>query len=660
MRAGMLACIACDRSYPERDGIVDFRWHRHDYYFNPVPRDEMARLVRDAPGTSWEETVRHFVRFVKNVPDWVDNVAVNGRYAWKLLLELPPDGRFLDFGCGLGNLTQNVAPHVRETVALDLTWERLQFARERFAKFNAGDRIILVAGGDGAHLPFPDAHFDCIALSGVLEWIADDTDTYGENGSRVRKAAAMLLSFFGQTNPRRTQLRFLRELRRILKPEGQLFVGIENRWGYEYFTGRPDHHSGLPLASLLPRFAANVYSVARNHRPYRTYTYSFAGMRRLFAAAGLPRQELYGLTPGYSHLEEIVPASTDQPFWQPTAPPTFVERLKRSRLFVPAFGMIAQARTARPEPLLGRLLTKVGGQTGFGQLTLRGCAITGKDKIVLKVAAGAARAIVKVPADPASLAGEQNNARMLHMLARSIPAGFAPEPLAQGTLQGLTYYVERAVPGIVLSEADNVLDRGAFAKKVAQLVRALGAVGVRRATVGPASAIHRRLAVETVAKLERAGASAAACSALADRVSKALCDGTWQLGLTHGDLSVENVFVDRGEISGVIDWEYATDEGLPVLDMIGYLESRQRLDGPPLTVSENLLRLARFDWPCAEELAALRDLYGHFCIDPVRHEALCLLAWLAHIDHQLDTVARFDPGYAQRVVMPLLSQLTVA
>ena len=97
----------------------------------------------------------------------------------------------------------------------------------------------------------------------------------------------MLMSFFGETNPRRTQQRFLQELGRILKPDGQLFVAIENRWNYEYFGGRPDHHSGLKYGSLLPRFLANSI---RSHvagdpiGPIRTASGSFDACSRMQAS----------------------------------------------------------------------------------------------------------------------------------------------------------------------------------------------------------------------------------------------------------------------------------------------------------------------------------------------------------------------------------------
>jgi SAM-dependent methyltransferase len=223
---GGLDCPKCQVHYPRENGIADLRRGRRDYYFNPVARAPMAEIIAEASAGKWARSIRRFMQEVRFNPDWMDNLAADGRYAWKLFLQLPPGAKVLDIGCGLGNLTRNVAPHVGEVCALDLTWERLQFARARFAKFNRDDRISLVAGGDGAHLPFADETFDCVLISGVLEWVADDSSLWSKANGKLDKIAAMLRAHFGETNPRRVQLRFLQEVRRVLKTYGQLFVGI--------------------------------------------------------------------------------------------------------------------------------------------------------------------------------------------------------------------------------------------------------------------------------------------------------------------------------------------------------------------------------------------------------------------------------------------------
>src|SRR5262245_21734872 len=72
------------------------------------------------------------------------------------------DARALDLGCGGGHVTFNVAPHVREVVAYDLSPQMLEVvaraARER------GFDNVTTEQGVAEKLPFGDATFD-IALS---------------------------------------------------------------------------------------------------------------------------------------------------------------------------------------------------------------------------------------------------------------------------------------------------------------------------------------------------------------------------------------------------------------------------------------------------------------------------------------------------------------
>lgn len=659
-RAAALTCNACAADYSSVGGILDFRVMRHDYYFNPVPREEMIKLVEQASGVPWDATVRRFLEYVKekDPSGWIDNIAINARYAWKLLLELPVGSRFLDFGCGLGNLTQNIAPHVGEVVALDLTWERLRFAQERFAKFNPNDRITLVAGGDGRHLPFPDNHFDCIALSGVLEWMADDY-VMDDADSHPVKALKMLASFFGATNPRKTQLRFMRELRRILKPGGQLFVAIENRWAYEYFKGDPDHHSGLAYSSLLPRFVANVYSIFRARKPYRTYTYSFNEFRRLFSSAGFPHQEFYGLSPGYSRVAEIIPAMTDQPFWAMPRSASLKERLKRSRYLVPAFGVAARSATDRPVPLLARLLDEIRQELSTADgFNLSECVITGKEKVVLKGSLGSETIVLKIPADRRAEAGETNSWRILEVLARDpATADIAPKALVRGVHQGLSYFMERVVPGRPLTAAMDSMTRDSAAKKVRVFFEAMHSARPGRTSISEGSAEFAHFVSRPIDKIRTLGLEPGECDRLERHFRNGIAGRPWALGLQHGDFTSDNIFVSGGEISGVIDWEYATERGLSALDVICYLECMQRMAEPRTTATENLIRLAAWDWPSSEEVDFLRSTYERFQIDADLHGLLCGLSWMQHVANLLDTTARFDSGFLDNRVRPALAAL---
>jgi len=660
LQAEHAVCTGCAASYPISHGIFDFRQHRRDYYFNPVPRGEMAKLVDAAGSVPWDDTVRQFLHFVRHPAEWVDNLAVNGRYSWKLLLELPPNARVLDLGCGLGNLTSNLAPHVAEVVALDLTWERLLFAQKRFEKFNPGDRITLVAGGDGKRLPFPDAHFDCIVLSGVLEWVADDGGGVPKDAPRHLRAWKMLASFFGEANPRKIQLRFLRELRRALKPDGQLMVAIENRLGYEYFTGRPDHHSGLRGASLMPRLLANAYSIVSARRPYRTYTHSYFGARRLFAAAGFPALEFYGLTPGYSGLSEIVPVDTPRSFWAPVAPPSWKEKVKRSRYFVPAYGIVGGRERAARASILDRMLVEIAATLGLEprEIEVVWLRVSEKDKTILSLTCSGRNAIAKIPCAANTVVGEENHWNALQRLL-SIPgvAALAPAPLARGNMQGLVYYVESAVAGRPLGAHITESSRARWSAAIGDFLAALNP-GLDRIAPQPLDAeAFNTLIATPIERLRQAVADDGLCDA-ALRYFRDRLDGVpMRLGFTHGDLTRTNVFVENGALSGVIDWEYASERGLSALDAITYVESVQRCLAPALRIGETFPNLATRNWPSDAELELLNRSYRACGIDPELHPTLCHLNWLHHVAHQLDTTKRFLPEFVERMIRPLLSQI---
>lgn len=172
----------------------------------------------------------------------------------------------LDYGCGLGVFTMTLAEHCQEVCALDATLERAEFSRS-ISSYLSNTNVITAKGALDSSFFFAEGQFDLIILNGVLEWTPVTMDT--------------------TRPPRDVLVGFLTRIKRFLKPNGVIYVGIENRYALNYFLGSPDHHSGLLFGSLLPRTMANIYSKYLKHTPYRTYTFSHGGYRRLFNDAGL-------------------------------------------------------------------------------------------------------------------------------------------------------------------------------------------------------------------------------------------------------------------------------------------------------------------------------------------------------------------------------------
>lgn len=626
-----LSCERCARDYPVRDGIVDLRCKRYDYYFNPVPRQRMREITAAMPTTPWHETVRSFLAEVRYNPDWLDNLTADGRYSWKLFLDLPPQARLLDLGCGLGNLTRNVAPHVAETVAFDLTWERLEFARERLVAEGLGSRVQMVAGGDGDFLPFASDSFDCVVLSGVLEWVAADGSLWAGTSGRLAKLARMVSLAFGETNPRRMQLRFLREIRRILRPEGQLFVAIENRTNLEYALGRPDHHSGLLYGSLLPRPLANLWSIARTRVPYRTYTYTCAGHRRLMREAGFGDVRFLGLTPGYSHLRRILPFGKSFDRWTaPTAHDSLSQRIRSHPQFVPALGVIASRDATADRPLGERLLAAMAATIASPTLRLRAIRVSGKEKTVLELESARGPLIAKLPNSAAALASEARQAAWLDAaISRPRLAALVPRALGSGSLQGLTYFLESRADGESLARVIRASGRAACLAQVREALEALadtpltdpdgrvGGAAARDMVLGAFRVLGQQ--VRRTEGLDDLGV------ALARRVESLPI--RWCA--THGDFSVNNVFVGADRRLTLIDWEPDALPGFPVLDAINYLDSVERLSAGG-TLDDVLRRLCVREWRHARELALVDDMIERAGLPAGTLGLWAALYWIRH------------------------------
>jgi SAM-dependent methyltransferase len=98
------------------------------------------------------------------------------RYDW---LGLRPGDRVLDLGCGAGRHAFEAAKRGAQVVACDLDLAELKDVRALFGAMSESDEIPATGGGvavngDALRLPFPDATFDRIIASEVMEHIPDD------------------------------------------------------------------------------------------------------------------------------------------------------------------------------------------------------------------------------------------------------------------------------------------------------------------------------------------------------------------------------------------------------------------------------------------------------------------------------------------------------
>lgn len=134
-------------------------------------------------------------------------------------------GDILEIGAGCGAITRYLGECGGNVLALEGSPRRAAIARAR-----TRDLQNVTVVSDRFDLFSADQKFDAITLIGVLEYA--NLFTLGESPA----------------------LNMLGRVRALLKPEGKLFIAIENQLGLKYFAGAPEDHLGQPMYGIEGRY----------------------------------------------------------------------------------------------------------------------------------------------------------------------------------------------------------------------------------------------------------------------------------------------------------------------------------------------------------------------------------------------------------------------
>jgi len=273
-------CSECRRSWPVIDGIPHFvagapYWGEiTESQMTAVLNDMQRRYWKTALGSSDDPAVARVSLFIQN----------RNRANWQYLLPRGETQSALCVGEGMGTTAHALAGNYRTVVAMEPVDLRVEFMRRRFEQDAVRNIRVIRAGFP--HVPFAKHTFDLVVFNGVLEWLpsADPArDPYAVQCGALRKAFD------------------------LLKPGGHVYIGIENRWCYEYFLGANDPHVGVPWVTILPRAIANRVMKRVAGRRYDNYLYGSRGYRRLLRKAGFTTSDVFVAKPSYNDPQSLVP-----------------------------------------------------------------------------------------------------------------------------------------------------------------------------------------------------------------------------------------------------------------------------------------------------------------------------------------------------------------
>lgn len=156
--------------------------------------------------------------------------------------------RVLEVGCGSGIISRalfELGGSQQAIDAVDVVDGRTEFEGFRFTLVN------------GTRLPFDSGAFDVAITNHVIEHVGDES----------------------------AQIDHLREIRRVLAPNGLVYFAAPNKWRLI------EPHFGMPLLSWLPQRLSDGYvRLAKRGTHYDCFPRSQRNLQRLFRSAGFAFQ----------------------------------------------------------------------------------------------------------------------------------------------------------------------------------------------------------------------------------------------------------------------------------------------------------------------------------------------------------------------------------
>jgi len=262
------------------DGIV-VETHSAGVYAD-IPSEEVGNVLQQIAAKPWRQAIRDLYE-TRN--PWLYRIVTDPSRAMPLeILDVGKESSCLDVGSGWGQLSIPLAQWGCRVVALDLTLERLRIVRAIAKQEGAA---IALAKGNVLSFPLAAETFDLVLFNGTLEWV-------GTGRSPERTI-------------RQCQVDTLRNAAAAAKPQGKIYIGIENNIGLKYLMGARDDHTGQPNFSFRSEREADAIMQSLGGERATAKTWGLRQIEQIAQEAGLKLKSAFGCFPDYKVPRHLVP-----------------------------------------------------------------------------------------------------------------------------------------------------------------------------------------------------------------------------------------------------------------------------------------------------------------------------------------------------------------
>lgn len=232
-------------------------YNNQDLYTDGAIEDELLQIVKS--NNSFDSILNtdnrwailyHLSQYRENILEWYP---------------FDSSKRVLEIGAGCGAITGLLTKKCSEVTCVELSKKRALINAYRNKECSNLEIIV----GDFNEIEH-SKKYDYITLIGVLEYSN---------------------SFSSTLNP---PLNFLENIKKMLKPDGKLFIAIENRFGLKYWAGAREDHTG--------NFFDSIENYPQNKH---VQTFSKLELSTLINAAGFNKTSFYYPIPDYKFPFQI-------------------------------------------------------------------------------------------------------------------------------------------------------------------------------------------------------------------------------------------------------------------------------------------------------------------------------------------------------------------